>query len=673
MLADTDHVLLVSYDADGVPTDTDVTGIWKVPVTPPYPSPPGARSAVPAPPAARRRGAGTRPLLARHHTPVAVLAGGRTRCRCTSRRGSIRPAARCSTTMAPASTPWTCATSRPSAPTLRLGTLELARVASGSTPNRGEWQCSGGSLITFAAPDGLPAGPARDRAARRTTSRPTPRCGRWSDVSWPGRDPPARRRARRRGARAAGRRAACTTSSTRSWRGAADLPESVRAAADDARAAVAADERWRHLVAALGVGPHEVELLALLAAVRARPAADPGARLPRRLRGAGAAVAGRRGAAVGLAARSPAGPGQRAARWQLAGPDGPWQATTPWTVDADVAAYLAGCADWPAMRRDAVPLDVVGRPCLQPVRLAEMRGAAARVDESRLRGRTGRPVRVGPAHAAGPARRRPRPHRRGDQPGRRHPRPAHGAAARRRPALGRRRRAPGRGGRDARRTHPRRPRDARRSTQPPGVVRLSWPMPATGVAQRAALWSGATTEEAPRLVTDWDLTPADVAHRRSRGRRRPDRRVPRAAQPAAPRDVRADDAARPARTTGTTSWSPSTSARSCSGCADQVRLRRRRARRLGVPPAVPGAPRASPRCSPGRAAPARRWPHRCSPARSTSTCYRVDLAEVVSKYIGETEKQLARVFDECEREQRAGLLRRGRRAVRAAHPGAGRA
>ena len=59
-------------------------------------------------------------------------------------------------------------------------------------------------------------------------------------------------------------------------------------------------------------------------------------------------------------------------------------------------------------------------------------------------------------------------------------------------------------------------------------------------------------------------------------------------------------------------------------------------------------PRHRARCSPGRAAPARRWPPRCSPATCELDLYRIDLSQVVSKYIGETEKNLRRVFDAAE-------------------------
>ena len=50
--------------------------------------------------------------------------------------------------------------------------------------------------------------------------------------------------------------------------------------------------------------------------------------------------------------------------------------------------------------------------------------------------------------------------------------------------------------------------------------------------------------------------------------------------------------------------------------------------------------------------------------------YKIDLSGVVSKYIGETEKNLDRIFSAAERRQRDPVLRRGRRAVRQALRGA---
>ena len=68
----------------------------------------------------------------------------------------------------------------------------------------------------------------------------------------------------------------------------------------------------------------------------------------------------------------------------------------------------------------------------------------------------------------------------------------------------------------------------------------------------------------------------------------------------------------------------------------------------GASPARARAASASARCSPARAAPARRWPPRCWRSELQLDLYRIDLSAVVSKYIGETEKNLRRVFDAAE-------------------------
>ena len=57
---------------------------------------------------------------------------------------------------------------------------------------------------------------------------------------------------------------------------------------------------------------------------------------------------------------------------------------------------------------------------------------------------------------------------------------------------------------------------------------------------------------------------------------------------------------------------------------------------------------ASARCSRAKAAPARPWLPRSSPTSCGSNLYRIDLSAVVSKYIGETEKNLRRLFDAAE-------------------------
>ncbi|MBV9823738.1 MAG: DUF4255 domain-containing protein [Actinobacteria bacterium] len=155
LLADTDRVLLVSYDPAGAATETDVTG-WKVPVNPPYPAPP-ARGvpfllrppAGTATPAGRYQLVVTRPSVPgwrSNPVPVAVAAwvdpsGG----------PLLHAAGNGVYTMAVRNVAHTGAR-------LRLGTVELSRIAAGADPDPGEWQCSGGSLITFVPPADLPAG-----------------------------------------------------------------------------------------------------------------------------------------------------------------------------------------------------------------------------------------------------------------------------------------------------------------------------------------------------------------------------------------------------------------------------------------------------------------------------------------------------------------------------------
>ncbi len=82
--------------------------------------------------------------------------------------------------------------------------------------------------------------------------------------------------------------------------------------------------------------------------------------------------------------------------------------------------------------------------------------------------------------------------------------------------------------------------------------------------------------------------------------------------------------------------------------AAQVRHRHRVYRRVGHRRRRARAASASARCSPGRAAPARRWRPRCIASDLQLDLYRIDLSQVVSKYIGETEKNLRRVFDAAE-------------------------
>ena len=93
---------------------------------------------------------------------------------------------------------------------------------------------------------------------------------------------------------------------------------------------------------------------------------------------------------------------------------------------------------------------------------------------------------------------------------------------------------------------------------------------------------------------------------------------------------------------------PPAQTRAAAGARGRGAAPRDRARRRGASRPAARAVWAPPRCSRARAAPARPSRPRWSPASWGSTCSCVDLSQVVSKYIGETEKHLARLFDAAE-------------------------
>ena len=66
------------------------------------------------------------------------------------------------------------------------------------------------------------------------------------------------------------------------------------------------------------------------------------------------------------------GPASALARWRLAGPTGPWQRTTAWTVDGGIAAFLAGDARWAGFDAAVAAPDVQLLGCLHPELLADM-------------------------------------------------------------------------------------------------------------------------------------------------------------------------------------------------------------------------------------------------------------------------------------------------------------
>ncbi|TQF68281.1 DUF4255 domain-containing protein [Rhodococcus spelaei] len=157
-LTDTDRVLLVAFGPGGVETTTDITDTWKVPLVPPYPSPPS--DGVPfllrppdapgaCPPPGRYELRILRPTVS-GGVPVDIAAW-------------VDPSGGPLVTAGPHAI--TVANVPDTGAELRLGTVPLERIASGSTPAAGQWQRTG-TTLTFAAPTDLAAGryPVRLRA-----------------------------------------------------------------------------------------------------------------------------------------------------------------------------------------------------------------------------------------------------------------------------------------------------------------------------------------------------------------------------------------------------------------------------------------------------------------------------------------------------------------------------
>jgi hypothetical protein len=420
-------------------------------------------------------------------------------------------------------------------------------------------------------------------------------------------------------------------------------PPALDQAAAAARAAIVADARWRRLITSLGLTGRETEWLALLAACELMPrlhqvlgyledAPTPALPTP---------------ATAALLWNWPSGyqpgPASALARWQLAAPvEDSWHSITPWTVDADIAGYLAGNPDWLAGRAGARVLDVTGLDCLQPALLEEMRDAAAGVGgagcEMELVGAAGSGRRTLLAQLA--------------------------VALGHTPALV----TPGSGARGLRAvrllgalpiwdcdadalvgvdatpgalTLVARPAPAR--STPTGVVRLSWTMPATTAGQRQRLWAARTDRQPPRIIEDWELTPGDID-------------AAAAAGATAARVVRNRLRAGALETMSPLAlpygWDDLVVGEQVQAALrrlrNQVLLRQEvldgwEFRRLCPTTAGVTALFAGPSGT-GKTMAAQVL------ARELELdLYRVDLATVVSKYIGETEKQLAAVFDEAER------------------------
>ena len=218
------------------------------------------------------------------------------------------------------------------------------------------------------------------------------------------------------------------------------------------------------------------------------------------------------------------------------------------------------------------------------------------------------------------------------------------------------RRARARGGRArARRRRPRRSGSSARATRSASdtgtIVRVDVPpLPERG-ADRALARRRSAGARGGTASLDARRAPVRARRARDRGRGRagPAGRA-RSGTRRARRRGRGSTTSRSGssrRRAGTTSCCPSRSASSCARsrptCASRATVyddwgfASRSARGLGIA-----------RSSRARAAPARRWPPRCWRASSSSTSTGSTCSSVVSKYIGETEKNLRRVFDAAE-------------------------
>jgi len=420
---------------------------------------------------------------------------------------------------------------------------------------------------------------------------------------------------------------------------------------DRASMEVEADETWRRLVDGFALSPEERQFLALLAAVHVDPRLgrvlgylddDPRPRPP-----TPAAAARLWGWQPGTL---PA-PSSSLVAWRIAVPvdePDPWQPTTPWLVDSDVVAYLCGRAHWATYWvgvEHAAAAPTAGE-CLYPELLDELADAAtalrdaSRPVEVELSGRPGSGrrtlllqlcARLGRAalviHEPSLGARALRTARLLDavplwlaDDALVDPRPgALTLVARETPASGAARAA----------------------------LRLAWSMPELPRTTRLRLWDELARTPAPAPVEEWTLTPAEVA-------------TAAAAVPAGPRAVSAVTR----RRLGAVSNALMTAVRlpyewedlvvadsvrdQLNELETQVRLADAVLDGWGFRRLTPTS-RGTTALFAGPSGTGKTMAAQVLARSLDLDLYRVDLAEVVNKYIGETEKRLAQVFDECER------------------------
>ncbi|MFZ1412651.1 MAG: ATP-binding protein, partial [Micropruina sp.] len=175
------------------------------------------------------------------------------------------------------------------------------------------------------------------------------------------------------------------------------------------------------------------------------------------------------------------------------------------------------------------------------------------------------------------------------------------------------------------------------------ALRLRWELPAITVGQRQRLWSGISADAPPSAIADWELTPAEVVAAVSAGN---------SATRFLSARLRAGSLATMHRMQLPYTWDdlvvPTHVAEALQRLVTHVRLRHEvldgwEFRRLVPSTAGVTALFAGPSGT-GKTMATQVL------ARDLGLeLFRIDLASVVSKYIGETEKQLAMVFDEAER------------------------
>jgi len=433
------------------------------------------------------------------------------------------------------------------------------------------------------------------------------------------------------------------------------LPE-----AEGVHGAIAADPQWGRLVAELDLDQFDVEWLAIVCACELDPqlarvlgylddTATPAAASP-------AAAALLWGWGPGLQP----GPGSPVVRWELALPQGTWQSTTPWVMDTEIAALLAG-EDWLAIRRDVRRGEPHPGGCLHPGLLTEMTEAVVPLQSAvvELVGRPGSGRRTLLAQLVRAMGREPVlvPSAAGVR-GLRAARLLDGVAVVAVPPGETIVVDPERFTFVACESAPRRDDD---------LVRLRWELPDPTTAQRRQLWAGASTLDPPAGVMDWELTPAEIGMAARAGR---------AAALVLRGRVREGSLATMQRLPLPYAWDDLVVADHVAEALGrllvEVRLRTEvldewEFRRLAPSSSGVTALFAGPSGT------GKTMATQVLARELGLELFRVDLATVVSKYIGETEKQLAAVFDEAERSRilvlfdEADALFGQRTAVRDAH------